>query len=234
VGETTWEEINDGLAGANYGWPTTEGSTANPNFKSPRLAYVHASGVCAITGGAFYSPLANQFPSDYVNDYFFADYCAGWIRKLDPATGNSVTTFATGISSPVDLKVADDGSLYYLARGNGAVYRIQYGASGPTITSHPMSQTVAPGASVTFSVRASGPSPLRYQWLRTQHIPGATAQTIRSRQSSPTTGRAGRMPGNDSRYDRRAEHQATPTVSSNQALTERSRNLSRRPIAAAR
>ena len=97
VGETTWEEINDGLAGANYGWPTTEGSTTNPNFKSPRYAYNHSTGACAITGGAFYAPLTNQFPSDYVNDYFFADYCAGWIRKLDPAAGNTVTTFATGI-----------------------------------------------------------------------------------------------------------------------------------------
>jgi len=222
VGETTWEEINDGLAGANYGWPTTEGSTANPNFKSPRLAYVHASGVCAITGGAFYSPLANQFPSDYVNDYFFADYCAGWIRKLDPAAGNSVTTFATGISSPVDVKVSDDGSLYYLARGNGAVFRIQYGASGPTITSHPMSQSVAPGASVTFSVRASGSPPLRYQWLRNGvNIPGATAQdyTIASVVAADNGATFRANVSNDFDTTGVLSNQATLTVSSNQAPT---------------
>ncbi len=223
VGETTWEEINDGLAGANYGWPTTEGSTANPNFKSPRYAYIHASGVCAITGGSFYSPLANQFPSDYVNDYFFADYCAGWIRKLDPAAGNSVTTFATGISSPVDLKVADDGSLYYLARRRaGAVYRIQYGASGPTITSHPMSQTVAPGASVTFSVRASGPSPLRYQWLRNgANIPGATAQdyTIASVAAADNGASFRANVSNDFDTTGVLSNQAMLTVSSNQAPT---------------
>ncbi len=87
---------------------------------SPRYSYNHStSGVCAITGGAFYAPGTLQFPSEYQNDYFFADYCAGWIRKLDPAAGNSVVTFATGISSPVDLKVGDDGALYYLARGGG-------------------------------------------------------------------------------------------------------------------
>ena len=57
------------------------------------------------------------------------------------------------------------------------VYRIAYGATAPTITSQPSSRTVAPGASVTFSVRASGPAPLRYQWQRNgANISGATAQ----------------------------------------------------------
>ena len=120
VGQNTWEEINDGLAGANYGWPDTEGADDRSALRSARATpTAHAGGACAITGGAFYAPLNAQFPSDYLNDYFFADYCGGWIRRLDPATGNAVTTFATGIASPVDLKVADDGSLYYLARGSG-------------------------------------------------------------------------------------------------------------------
>jgi glucose/arabinose dehydrogenase len=180
VGQNTWEEINDGREGANYGWPTTEGATTDPRFDSPRYAYQHAGGVCAITGGAFYTPLTNQFPSEYVNDYFFADFCAGWIRKLDPANGNSVVTFATGITSPVDLKVADDGRLYYLARGSGAtagvVFRVDFANAAPSITQHPSSRTVAPGATVTFSVRASGASPLGYQWQRNgANIAGATS-----------------------------------------------------------
>jgi glucose/arabinose dehydrogenase len=175
VGQNTWEEINDGLVGANYGWPTTEGTTTDPRFVSPRHAYDH-SGNCAITGGAFYAPMSAQFPSDYLHDYFFADYCGGWIRKLDPSN-NAVVTFATGIPSPVDLKVGDDGALYYLARGSGSVYRIAYGASAPSITQHPASRSVAPGASVTFSVRASGQGTLRYQWQRNgANISGATAQ----------------------------------------------------------
>jgi glucose/arabinose dehydrogenase len=181
VGQNTWEEINDGVPGANYGWPDTEGATSDARFVSPRYAYNHSAGTCAITGGAFYAPATQQFPLDYLNDYFFADYCAGWIRKLDPSAGNSVVTFATGITSPVDLKVGNDGSLYYLARGSGGssgvVYRISYAASTPSITTHPSSRTVAPGASVTFSVRASGPPPLRYQWQRNGvDIAGASAQ----------------------------------------------------------
>ncbi|HEY7497818.1 MAG TPA: PQQ-dependent sugar dehydrogenase [Vicinamibacterales bacterium] len=180
VGQNTWEEINNGIAAANYGWPTTEGPTTDSRFVSPRYAYTHSAG-CAITGGAFYAPATMQFPSEYRNDYFFADYCGGWIRKLDPAAGNAVVDFASGIPSPVDLKVGDDGGLYYLARGSGAttgvVYKISYSASLPTITSHPSNRTVAPGASVTFSVRATGPAPIRYQWQRNgANISGATSQ----------------------------------------------------------
>ena len=32
VGQNPWEEINDGIAGSNYGWPTTEGTTTNRAF----------------------------------------------------------------------------------------------------------------------------------------------------------------------------------------------------------
>jgi hypothetical protein len=186
VGQNTWEEINQGAAGANYGWPDTEGQTSDPRFTGPIFFYGHGSGTssgCAITGGAFYNPLVQQFPTDYIGDYFFADFCSGWIRKLDPVNGNTVELFATAISSPVDLAVADDGSLYYLARGSGsntgAVMRVQFtGNQAPSITSHPASQTVSVGQSATFSVGASGTPPLSYQWQRNAvDIAGATSST---------------------------------------------------------
>jgi glucose/arabinose dehydrogenase len=124
VGQNTWEEIDDGRAGANYGWPATEGPTTDPNFTGPFYAYDHSQG-CAITGGAFYNPAGRQFPSDYAGDYFFADYCGGWIRKIDLTT-KAVTDFATGISSPVDLRVDAAGNLYYLAHGSGQVFQVRF------------------------------------------------------------------------------------------------------------
>ncbi|HJX26455.1 MAG TPA: PQQ-dependent sugar dehydrogenase, partial [Thermoanaerobaculia bacterium] len=84
VGQNTWEEINDGIAGSNYGWPSTEGPTSNSAYRGPIYWYGHGSGSttgCAITGGAFYNPVTQQFPADYLGDYFFADYCSGWIRR---------------------------------------------------------------------------------------------------------------------------------------------------------
>jgi len=179
VGESTWETINDGVAGANYGWPNCEGacSPTNPNFRDPIYQYPH-SGACAITGGAFYNPATSQFPPQYTGVYFFADYCGGWIGQLDPANGNQVTTFATGLSAPVDLKVSADGSLYHLDRNSSAVYRVQYTSapSAPSITLHPQDQTAPVGGSATFTVAASGAGPLFYQWQRDgTDIPGATS-----------------------------------------------------------
>lgn len=134
VGQSTWEEINDGIAGSNYGWSICEGfcAPANANFRDPLFEYGHGSSAttgCAITGGAFYNPTTATFPSDYVGKYFFAEFCTGWIRRFDPGTGTSVA-FASGISSPVDLIVTNDGSLYYLANGSGSVFRVQF--SNPT------------------------------------------------------------------------------------------------------
>jgi glucose/arabinose dehydrogenase len=134
VGQSNWEEINDGIAGSNYGWSICEGLCAPPNanFRNPLFQYAHGnSGTtgCAITGGAFYNPTTVNFPSDYVGKYFYAEFCTGWIRRFDPATGTD-TAFASGAANPVDLIVTADGSLYYLARGAGAVFRVQF--NGPT------------------------------------------------------------------------------------------------------
>ena len=163
VGQNTWEEINDGIAGSNYGWPTCEGfcNPPNPSFRDPIFAYMNDAQTCAITGGAFYNPQAPQFPSNFIGNYFFADFCGGWIRRLDPSAGNAVSDFATGISLPVDLKVSPDGFLYYLARGAGSVNRIGFSAGAdniaPTvaITNPANNAVVARKSNVTITATAS-------------------------------------------------------------------------------
>ncbi len=92
VGQSAWEEINEGIAGANDGWPTTEGPTTDPRYESPAFAYGHGNGPttgCAITGDAFYRPPRVQFPPEQVGDYFFADYCSGWIRRYRSGPGDA-------------------------------------------------------------------------------------------------------------------------------------------------
>ncbi|MBL8163016.1 MAG: PQQ-dependent sugar dehydrogenase [Anaerolineae bacterium] len=188
VGANTWEEINEGAAGANYGWPDTEGMHNNPLYENPLLAYPHSGGTffgCAITAGVFYNPTTVQFPPFYLGKYFFADYCQNWIRTYDPVTRTS-TSFTTDTRPAlVDLDVAPNGRLYYLSRGygsnTGAVYDIFYsvGAQPPTITQHPQSQTVAVGENVTFTCGAQGGEPLSFLWQRNM-------VTVNARQSSYT------------------------------------------------
>jgi glucose/arabinose dehydrogenase len=185
VGEVTWEEINDGLSGSNYGWPTTEGPTSQAGIRAPLFAYQHGSSSttgCAITAGSFYNPTTVQFPSTYVGRYFFADFCSGWIRTFNPSDGTA-SGFATGLSSVVDTKVTNDGSLFYLQRGGspaGQVHRVRFAQNQPpSITQHPANLTVAAGQQASFTVAATGSQPLGFQWQRNgSNISGATNPTL--------------------------------------------------------
>jgi glucose/arabinose dehydrogenase len=132
VGSVAFEEINVGAPGRNYGWPATEGNfnqSQFPNFERPFYTYAHGSGTFqgfAITGGAFYNPrptARGRFPNRFTGDYFFADFSNDWINVIDVAT-RQVQRFASGASGPVDLRVLRDGSLLYLTRGEGRVYRV--------------------------------------------------------------------------------------------------------------
>jgi glucose/arabinose dehydrogenase len=117
VGEKAWEEINRSAAGANFGWPVHEGVANDPQYVDPIFAHAYGQdGACSITGGAFYNPTTLQFPPEYEGDYFFADFCGGWIKKFEPSTGQA-SGFASGLERPVDLEVSKAGELYYLARG---------------------------------------------------------------------------------------------------------------------
>lgn len=133
VGEARWEEVDEGFAGANYGWPLTEGPTTDPRFRGP----IHHYPVASVAGGAF-CPTNREpgFPNLYRGKYFFMDFVKGWINILDPDHPEKVEPFATGLARPVDLRFATDGALYVLVRdawvidgsfqpGTGSLIRIR-------------------------------------------------------------------------------------------------------------
>jgi len=87
VGQSGWEEIDVvplDAAGTNFGWPMTEGFECFEEecdlaaFEAPALAYPHAEG-CAVVGGVV-SRSASIPELD--GHYFYADFCAGWIRSF--------------------------------------------------------------------------------------------------------------------------------------------------------
>jgi glucose/arabinose dehydrogenase/chitodextrinase len=180
VGWNTWEEVNDGVRGANYGWPCFEGAGRTPGYQSfsacanlptsavtpPYHTYSHASGASAVIGGPFYT--GALYPQQYRGNYFFADYTGNFINRVvfdeaqDPVT---VETFATGVPSPVSLEQGPDGMIYYLSFTTGQIRRIR--PDGPSAAA---SATPTSGYSplpVSFSSAGSkdpGGGSLTYQW----------------------------------------------------------------------
>jgi glucose/arabinose dehydrogenase len=132
TGEDTWEKIDKGVAGANYGWPFTENASGSPVFANPLFVYSHGRNDrngAAITAGVFYNPLRVQFPTAYLGRYFFGDI-KGWVKVYNPANG-AVSSFANNLPTVLDALVVDQsGSLYILSRGNGIntgiLLRIQF------------------------------------------------------------------------------------------------------------
>lgn len=138
VGNSTWEELNVGQKGANYGWPTCEGVCSTPNMVNPIYAYSHNGASAAITGAAFNT--GNNFPAQYANDYFFGDYSQDFIKSFDIQT-QQATSFGTQTMYPADLRFGPDGLLYYMSVELKQIHRISYGAA-PTPTPLPGSGQV--------------------------------------------------------------------------------------------
>jgi glucose/arabinose dehydrogenase len=134
VGQDTWEEIDAGAAGADYGWnlregPCATGSTTNcgtvAGLTNPVYAYPHSEGCDTLTGGAF---TPSTWP-EVAGSYFYAEYSCGSIFKLTPngSGGFTRSTFTSTVGSIVDLKNFGDGSLYYSSySAGGQVHRITF------------------------------------------------------------------------------------------------------------
>lgn len=198
VGQALQEEVNEVTAGKNYGWSLIEGPrpanvTPPANYVDPVFSYPHDSG-CAITGGVFYNPSVNGFPTDYIGKFFYGDYCNTSIKVIDPVAGTRYTTFATNIGRPVAMAVSPEGAFYYLDRGGipydgseetntstneGVLWKVVYtGSLAPTIAVHPDTIIVSVGSNATFGVVANGLD-LSYQWQRNgTDIPGATSSVL--------------------------------------------------------
>jgi glucose/arabinose dehydrogenase len=128
VGQGTWEEVNLGTAGADYGWPASEGpDNITGGRTAPLLAYKHSAASppgsgpggffvgFAIAGGAFY-PSTGALPAPWRGNYFFADYVSKFIGAMDLANGNAAYAFGSVSGNPVDLLAAQDGALLVLTR----------------------------------------------------------------------------------------------------------------------
>jgi glucose/arabinose dehydrogenase len=147
VGQATWEEIDLGIAGADYGWNVREGfcatgSTTNcgpppAGMTNPIFAYGRSDGCRSITGGAFVP--AGTWPAEYQGKYLFSDFACGKIFRLNPDGSGGFTRvdFATGLGGNSAVHLAfgpwsGTQALYYTTYASGGqVRRIVHPASIP-------------------------------------------------------------------------------------------------------
>ncbi len=144
VGWQTWEEIDEGAAGANYGWNLREGpcprgeagidcAAAPDGLTDPISAYRHTTDCQSITGGAFV-PADAGWPSAYDGAYLYADFVCDTIFSLTP--GGDDAEFRPSTGKPVHLTFGPrqgGQALYYTAfatDGSGEVRVISYTGSG--------------------------------------------------------------------------------------------------------
>jgi glucose/arabinose dehydrogenase len=129
TGEATWEEVDEAVSGANYGWNVREGPCKRASttdcgpppvgMTNPVFAYSHAATGCgAITGGAFVPD--GLWGADYDGGYLVSDYVCDRIFLLVPnGTGGwKSKVFARGlaIGGPIELRFAPHNgtpALYY-------------------------------------------------------------------------------------------------------------------------
>jgi glucose/arabinose dehydrogenase len=94
VGQNEIEEIDVESAtepGLNYGWNIMEGdhcyrssSCDREGLVMPKVTYNHSGGACSVTGGFVYR--GRRIPS-LVGNYFYSDYCAGWLKSFRMVNG---------------------------------------------------------------------------------------------------------------------------------------------------
>jgi glucose/arabinose dehydrogenase len=182
VGNSTWEEVNLGQAGADYGWPTREGpcpkdadlgpdcDPAPAGVTNPIYWYHHSPDGGAATGGAFVPN--GVWPSEYDGAYLFAEFVAGTIMRLVPQAGGGFAAVDfTPAPSVTTLRFGPDGALYYASRGSGGEVRRIAATGGanrsPTavVTATPMSGPLP--LTVQFDGSASSDpdgNPLTHSW----------------------------------------------------------------------
>ena len=134
VGQDAREEINVSLApnagrALNYGWRLMEGilcfnpsSNCNPGgLTLPVLDYPHLGGACSVTGGFVYR--GSVMPA-LQGTYFYADFCAGFVRSFLYQNGQPTEQTEWPLLSPPGGSVTSygedaAGELYVMTQGGG-------------------------------------------------------------------------------------------------------------------
>lgn len=140
VGQNAYEEIDFEPAGSgggyNWGWRCYEGDAAydtsgcggSSSYDSPIHDYSHSGGACTVIGGFVYRGC--EVPQ-YQGLYFYAEYCADWIKVFRESNGSAVdfddlsSELGWSGSNGAITSFAEDqnGELYVLTL-SGGIYKM--------------------------------------------------------------------------------------------------------------
>jgi glucose/arabinose dehydrogenase len=145
VGWSNWEEINRGVAGANFGWPFYEGGSgsnsintayanipggeeffnSNPLITPSLYALSHANdGAVAVIAGDVYR--GGAYSAEYYGDLLINDIGVGVVSHISFEPDGSVAAvdvFASGAFGVVQLITGPDGLVYFVDLDDGRVGR---------------------------------------------------------------------------------------------------------------
>jgi hypothetical protein len=117
--------------GLNYGWRLMEGSACfnpssncnNGGLTLPILDYTHDNGACSVTGGYVYR---GQAIPAVQGTYFYADFCAGFVRSFRFNSGSAVEQIEWPLlAAPSITSFGQDGlNEIYITTQGGNVFRI--------------------------------------------------------------------------------------------------------------
>jgi glucose/arabinose dehydrogenase len=154
AGESTWEMLDTIQPGDDYGWPFYEGDCGGCGYVNPTYSYGHVPADGAVSAIAAYT--GGTFPKAYAHVVFVGDFNRQDIEAVtfDPTYQTEVSddVFASNAGTIADLTEGPDGSLYYAAVGEGAVWKIA--ATGPFAPTAAASAT-PPGGYAPLQVQLS-------------------------------------------------------------------------------
>lgn len=192
VGQGTWEEVDEGQSGADYGWNACEGRHNNgstsagcsgapagsvfPVYEYPRgtVPGTTVSGCASITGGAFVPN--GVWPAAYDSRYLVADYVCGAVFNI-ATTGTPAVPVTTAIDFLTGLGVDSATSMRFGPNGGGtALYYTTFSSFGNGVDAirrvrYEASGNTPPTVTNLAASPSSGPLPLNVNFTATASDP---------------------------------------------------------------
>ena len=153
TGWNSWEEIESGHAGANFGWPYFEGGDNGVNLRTPGYqdlasaaafyaavangtitltpayrAFAHSENAPGYQLGAIVGVngvyTGSQYPAEFQNDVFFTDINDGEVYVVDINNRSDVKYLYSSQGAPVAFSQGPDGYVYVANLGAGTITKL--------------------------------------------------------------------------------------------------------------